>query len=396
MRARNARFSSRLSQRLSRNRLAIALERRLQRGEPILDLTESNPTRVGIPYPAQEIAAALSTPRLITYEACARGLRETRECVAEWLGRRGPRPSPEDLLLTAGSSEAYAYLFKLLLDPGDAALVPQPSYPLLDLLARLEAIRLIPYRLVHDGRWSIDLDSLYGAADPRAKVLMAVHPNNPTGSYLTCQDARALVEFCRQRRLSIICDEVFFEYSLGASHPRRPTLMGTEEVLTFCLDGLSKSAGLPQMKLGWICISGPDSLRREALERLELIADTFLTVGAPVQLAAPQLLELGAGVRASIQARTRGNLEWLRAEVRHVPTCTLLEPEGGWSAVLRLPATRNDEEWALELLEADGVRVHPGYFYDFREEAVLVLSLLPEPASFREAVARLLGRARQA
>jgi aspartate/methionine/tyrosine aminotransferase len=386
-------FSSRLRWDLPRNRLTLLAEERWRRGEEVLDLTESNPTRVGLPYPAADILAALSDPRTLTYEPSPRGLPEARAAVAERLSRLGVPADPERLLLTASTSEAYAFLFNLLLDPGEEVLVPHPSYPLLDLLASLESVRLRPYALAYEGRWSLDLDSLRRATTAATRAVVVVHPNNPTGCFLRREEADGLRAWCRERGLAIISDEVFRDYALAPDADRLPTLAGVEDVLTFCLDGLSKSAGLPQMKLGWIWLAGPPGLRREALERLELVADSFLSVGSPVQHAARRLLQIGDRMRGLILERLRANLDLLRAAVARAPSCTLLEPEGGWTAVLRLPATRSDEDWALELLREEGVRVHPGYFYDFTQEAVLILSLLPEPGIFREGVARVMARA---
>jgi hypothetical protein len=385
-------FSSRFAWDAPPNRLTRALEERRRAGAPLLDLSESNPTRVGLAYPAEAIRAALAAPGVVEYTAAPRGLREARRAVARWLAGRGDAADPDDLILTSGTSEAYAYLFKLLLDPGETVLAPRPSYPLLDHLARAEGVRLRHYPLVRDAVWRVDLDSLRRAAIG-ARVLVVVHPNNPTGSFLKRGEIDPLVALCRELGLALISDEVFLEYPHGEDPLRHPTLATIQEVPAFCLDGLSKSAGLPQAKLAWIRVAGPREYRRRALERLELIADAFLSVSGPVQAGAAGLIEAGALVRHAIRSRLRRNLDQLGTVLAGCPACEILAPEGGWAAPVRLPATRTDEEWALALLERHGVRVQPGYLYDFAEEAVLVLSLLPEPEVFRAGVERIASLA---
>jgi hypothetical protein len=386
-------FSSRLCWDARPNPLARALDERLRRGAPIVDLTESNPTRVRLPYPAEAIRAALSSAGALDYAPAPRGLPEARRAVADWLARRGDAADPEELVLTSGTSEAYGYLFKLLLDPGETVLAPRPSYPLLDHLARAESVRLRRYALVRDPHWRIDFDSLRRMAAGGARAVVVVHPNNPTGSFLKRSEIDPLVKICGEFGLSLISDEVFLEYAHAEDPHRFPTLAAIEGVPVFCLDGLSKSAGLPQAKLAWIRAAGPAAPRRQALERLELIADAYLSVSGPIQVAAAGLIEAGGTVRTAIRARLRENLQALRATLAASPACEILEPEGGWTSSLRLPATRTDEQWALDLLERQGVLVQPGYFYDFEEEAILVLSLLTEPAVFRTGIERLASLA---
>ncbi len=385
-------FSNRLRTDLSRNPLTCLLEERRGSGLDTLDLTESNPTHVDLPYPHREIADALARSCPPFYEPHPRGLRSAREAISTWLGHRGLSPNPDQLLITSGTSEAYSFLFKLLLNPGESLLVPRPSYPLLDFIAALDGVRLRSYRLVHDRRWRVDLDSLEEALEDRTRAVVVIHPNNPTGSCLSDEEAAGLLNFCARNSLAVISDEVFLEYPLTETASRVSSLEGTQETLVFCLDGLSKSAGMPQVKLSWIRASGPATLCEEALQRLDLISDTFLSVGTPVQAALPRLLEIGAGVRAALQDRLASNLQWLRHQMRSVPSCSLLEPEAGWNAVLRLPAVRSDEAWALELLRK-GVYVQPGYFYDFTEEAILVVSLLPPEELFRKGLSQVLAHA---
>ncbi|MEK7405877.1 MAG: pyridoxal phosphate-dependent aminotransferase [Acidobacteriota bacterium] len=387
-------FSSRLGWDSRPNRLAAALQARRRAGRAILDLTESNPTRAGFAYPGAEVLAALSDPRSLRYDPAPAGSIEAREAVAAYYAGRGQAVEPERILLTASTSEAYAYLFKVLADPGDQVLVPRPSYPLFDFLAALESVKLIPYPLVYDGRWSLDLEALARASTDRSRAVILVNPNNPTGSFLKKRELEGLVAFCRERSLAIISDEVFSDYAFGPDAERVTTLAGVEGVLAFCLSGLSKIAGLPQMKLGWIVTAGPAAARAQAMERLELVADTYLSVGTPVQCALPRLLAAGAAVRDQIARRVRENLDALRRALTSAPACQLLEPEGGWYAILRVPRTRSEEEWCLELVEHEDVLVQPGYFYDFESEAYLVASLLTARAAFDEGVRRLVSRAK--
>jgi alanine-synthesizing transaminase len=384
-------FSRRLPWSTAENPLARRERERRAGGAPILDLTVSNPTAVGLPYPEEELAAALAEPGVARYRPAPFGLASARAAVAADQARRGVAVDPEAVVLTASSSESYSLLFKLLADPGDAVLVPQPSYPLFDYLARLEGLEPRPCHLAYDGGWRLDPASL----DLRgARAVCLVSPNNPTGSYLHADDLRDLAARAAAQGAALIADEVFADYPL--SPPRRGSITsvaGAEPAaLTFCLGGLSKGAGLPQMKLGWMAVAGPAALVAEALPRLELVCDTYLSVGAAVQLALPRLLELGAGIRQAIAGRVRANHAALAAALGTGSPCTLLPAEAGWSAILRVPATASDEEWALRLLEEDGVLVQPGYFFDLTLGATLVLSLLPPPGIFAEGVRRLLAR----
>jgi hypothetical protein len=352
-----------------------------------LDLTETNPTAVGLPYP-DNLVRALAVPDGVRYRPDPWGLTEARDAIARHANPAGP-VDPAALVLSASTSEAYAFLFKLLCDPGDAVLVPQPSYPLFDLLTRLEGVEPRAYRLAFDGRWSIDRDSLARACTGRARAILVVSPNNPTGSYLRSDDREWLVSLADSRQLALVSDEVFADYPL-ARLPDAASLAGERRALTFALGGLSKSAGLPQMKLAWIRVSGPEGLVRDALQRLEIISDSYLSVSTPVQLATPALLEAGAGIREVIHARVRRNLAVLTGGVARHPALSLLPPEGGWSAVIRIPATAPEETIVIEALDRLDVLVHPGFFFDFAHEAFLVVSLLPEPEVFDEAIGRLL------
>lgn len=386
------RFSSRLDWEAKPNRLAVLLARKRAAGEPILDLTESNPTRVGIAYDGEVIRQALAGEGVLGYEPHPAGLDEARQAVAAYYAERGFRVEPRDILLTAGTSEAYAFLFKLLADPGDVILTPRPSYPLFEFLARLEAVQLGQYRLDYDHGWWLDLDSVRSAVTASTCALVVVNPNNPTGSFLKRAEQQALAELCAERGLALIADEVFFDYAFQDDASRAPSSVTVDQTLCFTLNGLSKAAGLPQMKLGWIAVSGPLELKERARERLELIADTYLTVATPIQQAAPVLLGGARRFQERLRARLEGNLTALRKVLARQEIARLLSVEGGWYAILRLPRMRSEEEWALEFLERDSVLVQPGYFYDFEEEAFVVLSLLPPEELFREGVERILAR----
>ena len=382
-------FASRLPPQLEPNRLSRALGSARRSGTRLLDLTASNPTAVGIPYPPA-VRSALSDPRAATYDPDPRGRRDARQAVAATWDAGGASIDPDRILLTASTSEAYSFLFKLLCDPGDAVLVPQPSYPLFDLLTMLDAVASQPYRLDYHGAWSIDRASLEAACTERTRAVLVVSPNNPTGSMLRADDRTWLRAFCAARDLAIVADEVFAEYPLEPRADACRAIGATPaEALTFALGGLSKSVGLPQLKLAWIVADGPEQLVTSALDRLDVIADSYLSVSTPVQVAAPAVLDAGREVRAAIAERIRRNLDRLKTIAREVPAVTVLDPEGGWSAVLRVPAVASEESIALHLIEDQGVVVHPGYFFDFHAEAFLVISLLTDPATFDAGVERV-------
>lgn len=380
-------ISRRIPSQLEMNALARAVAAARESGATIADLTESNPTRVGIPYP-DGLLAPLAEAASLRYEPHPFGLPAARAAVAADHARRGVAVDPAHIVLTASTSEAYSWLFKLLCDPGDSVLVPRPSYPLFEHLTALEGVHAEPYDLEYHGRWSIDMVSV-AAAPERTRAVLVVSPNNPTGSYLSAEGLAALTAVCRERGWALIVDEVFADYPLDAREPLTD-IAGRTDVLTFSLAGLSKTVGLPQLKLAWMVVGGPPAPRDEALASLELVADSFLSVSTPVQVAAPHLLRAGATVRDAIHHRIRQNLDALRAGARGFPACDVLRTEGGWSAVVRVPATRREEALVVELLERERILVHPGYFFDFPREAYVVLSLLPPPAVFADACARLL------
>lgn len=372
-------FSKRFHWDFRTNRLSELLARKRSQGACVLDLTESNPTHAALKYPL-DVMAAFQDSRILLYEPLPKGSWTAREAVAEYYSRRGHHVSPDRILLTASTSEAYSYLFKLLTDPGGRVLVPRPSYPLFEYLATMESVQVEPYSLHYHAGWSMDVDAMpHGAC-----AVALVNPNNPTGSFVKGGELDQLVRL----GTPLISDEVFSDYAFAPDPDRVPTLVDVDECLTFSMSGLSKVAGLPQMKLGWIVVSGPELQRREALEKLEWIADTYLSVSAPVQCAASRLLRAGEEVQGQIRARTKENLRFAR-EWLDGSAVSILDVEGGWYATLQMPRIRSEEEWTLELLEREDVLVQPGFFYDFETEAFLVISLLTESGPFREGMVRL-------
>jgi aspartate/methionine/tyrosine aminotransferase len=374
-------LSSRLRWDQPANRLSLLIAAKRKAGEAILDLTESNPTRAGFVYPAG-LLEPLSDAGGLLYEPMPQGSESARRAVAEYY--HGTIPV-ERILLTASTSEAYSYLFQLLADPGDEILSPRPSYPLFEFLAGLSSVIIRQYPLRYDGIWHVDFDALEQAITAKTRAIVVVNPNNPTGSFLERDELDRLETLAAQHGIAIISDEVFCDYAFH-SGDRVTTLAGERKALTFSMSGLSKVAGLPQLKLGWIVASGPD--RAAAMDALELIADTYLSVSTPAQVALPNLLRAGAAIRSQIAHRALTNLEHLRLALAG-SAGNVLNVEGGWNAVLQVPRTRSEEEWALRLLEEQNVVVQPGFFFDFESEAFLVLSLLTAPQTFADGLQRL-------
>lgn len=373
-------FSTRLPDDRRPNAFARALAAARARG-PVIDLTVSNPTRVGIQYPP-DLLASLADPAALTYRPAPFGLPDARAAIAETYARRGVRMPADRIVLTASTSEAYSILFKLLCDPGHSdVLTPVPSYPLFDHLTRLDGVGQRRYALEYHGAWTIDIEDVDRVWTGATRAVLAVSPNNPTGSVLGDVDAAELVARCAARDAALIVDEVFCDYPLG-SPIEEPHAFASPPCLLCRLGGLSKTIALPQVKLGWIALDGPARLVDEAVDRLELICDTYLSVSTPVQVAARTLLERGAAVRRQVLDRLRDNDSTLRTAMQDASGATVLPVDGGWSAVVRVPATRPEESLVLDLLEHDSVVVHPGYFFDFPHEAFLVVSLLPEPETF--------------
>ena len=383
-------FSQRTNWRLTPNALTRALEEARASGQQILDLTVSNPTQAGVRPDSEIVLAALANPEAMHYDPQPRGLLAARQAVCRYYRESHEvfDLDPERLILTTSTSEAYSYVFRLLCNPADELLVPKPSYPLFEFLADLADVKLVPYPLLYDHGWQIDFDSLYKAATAQTRAVILVHPNNPTGSYVSASETSALNVFCRDYGLALIVDEVFLDYSHDGA-PRR-SFVTNADALTFTLSGVSKISALPQMKFAWVATSGPEEMVAQAGARLEIVADTFLSMNAPVQLAGPVLLDQRKQVQPILLDRLRVNLAELDAQLAGHPSCSRLLVEGGWYVILRVPAIESDEDLAIRLLRKARVSVHPGHFYDFPNEGHLVLSLITEPADFHEGVARLL------
>jgi aspartate/methionine/tyrosine aminotransferase len=386
-------FSARVPDDLGFNRLALAVQRARAAG-PLLDLTESNPTRAGFEYPP-DLLTPLAHPRGLTYQPSPLGLPEARRAVAADYARRGVAIDQDRIVLSASTSDAYSMVFKLLTDAGDEVLVPRPSYPLFDHLTRLDGVTAVAYDLEYHDAWAIDMASVERAVTRRTRALLMVNPNNPTGSFVKAAEFQCLKAICAAHDVAIIADEVFIDYELrpGARAGAASVLDDAPGgPLTISLGGLSKSAGLPQLKLGWMALGGPDAVVKPALGRLELVCDTYLSVSTPVQAAAAELIERAAPIRAQIQGRTAANHRRLVEQVADVPACRVLRSEGGWYGVLQVPSFGPEEDLVVALVERDGVVVHPGYFFDFPRESYLIVSLLPPEAVFADGVARILRR----
>lgn len=387
-------FSARTNWSLETNRFTQGVERLRLAGRELIDLTASNPTTVGLSYESDAIPCALSNAQVMEYHPEPRGMLSARETVSEYYRARNAAISdlsPEQILLTASTSEGYSFLFRLLCEAGDEVLAPAPSYPLFEYLAGLNDVHVRQYPLFYDHGWHIDLHALEQGIGPRTRAILVVHPNNPTGSYVSREEMAALDRLCAERGLALIADEVFFDFNHGKEQERSFT--ENAKALTFTLSGLSKICGLPQMKLAWMVVSGPKHLLAEAMERLEVIADTYLSVNTPVQVAAPELFALAPRFQEQLMARIRSNLAELDGRLKRQKECRRLEVEGGWYAVLRVPATGTDEDLAISLLERHGVLVHPGHFYDFPSDGFLVISLIAAPEDFAPGIEKLLVHA---
>jgi alanine-synthesizing transaminase len=383
-------FSRRTNWKLSPNRLAREVEDVRSSGAQILDLTISNPTRCGFQYDSRAILEAFHNPRMLDYDPQSKGLLSARQAVAGYyLQDHNVRVDPESICLTTSTSEAYSFVFRLLCNGGEEILVPKPSYPLFEFLADLQDVSLVPYSLQYANGWFVDFQSLEQALTPRTRAILLVHPNNPTGSYLRDEEIQRLNNVCRERAMALIVDEVFLDYPFIDSRPR--TLTTNQACLTFTLSGLSKISALPQMKAAWIITSGPVALVRQALERLEVVADTYLSLNAPTQLAFPALFRQRLALQPQIHKRVRENRERLQAQLSHQQSYRLLEADGGWYAVLRVRATRSDEDCAINILRNHHTLIHPGHFYDFSRENYLVLSLITPAEEFREGIQRILN-----
>ena len=379
-------FSSRTNWQRKPNRLTELYNLLRERGEQVIDLTVSNPTECGFTYPSNELLSALSKPGSLHYEPDPQGSIPARKAVCKYYRSRDIDLSPHQVFLTASTSEAYATIFKLLCNAEEEVLVPQPSYPLFEFLAQINDVRLNSYPLRYDGVWHIDFDSLVQAITPATKAIILIHPHNPTGMFLKKYEHEKLVEIAQKNNLSLIVDEVFLEYGFSDYAEKFNSTASERRVLTFTLNGISKMIGMPQMKLGWIVLSGPDTALTEASHRLEMLCDTFLSVNTPVQSALPVLLQAGEAVREQIVDRIKANFAILTGHLNNGGQCSVLNCEGGWYGIIRVPRIKTDEEWCLELLKQKHVYCYPGYFFDFEEEGYLIVSLLVDEKRFNEGI----------
>ncbi|MGH9683432.1 MAG: pyridoxal phosphate-dependent aminotransferase [Candidatus Acidiferrales bacterium] len=382
-------FANRTNWNLEANRLSKALAEHRATGKALLDLTASNPTQCGFAYDADAILRALSNPGALAYDPDPRGLESARQAVAAYYSARGDAVSIEDVFLATSTSEAYSFVFRAMCDPGDEILIPQPSYPLFDFLAEIQDVKLVRYPLLYDHGWQIDFHALERVITARTRGAIVVHPNNPTGHFTKPAEMAKLNEICVERQIALIADEVFLDFGLGGHQPA--SFVASTRALTFIMSGLSKIAGLPQMKAAWLIVSGPRELRSQANARLEVIADTYLSMNAPVQLAIPMFLDQRHAFQKQLMVRVRRNLATLDENLTNQKLCSRLELEGGWYAVLRVPAIRSDENLAIEILSSASVYVLPGHFYDFPADGYLIVSLITPEAGFAEGIKRMLA-----
>ncbi|PYU12735.1 MAG: pyridoxal phosphate-dependent aminotransferase [Acidobacteria bacterium] len=382
-------FADRTNWNLDTNRLSQALARHRAIRRPLLDLTASNPTECGFDYDRPAIMRALSDADALDYKPDPKGLETARQAVAAYYAARSNEVSIENILLTTSTSEAYSFVFRMLCNPGDELLIPTPSYPLFEFLADIQDVKLARYPLVYDYHWQIDFHALEQAITSRTRGAIVVHPNNPTGHFCKPEDLTRLNEVCSARQMALIADEVFLDFVLTGAQPL--SFATNTGALTFTMSGLSKISGLPQMKTAWLITTGPEHLRKQALARLEVIADTYLSMNAPMQLATPVFLEQRRGFQKQLMTRVRRNLSELDRQLAGQKSCSRLKMEGGWNTVLRVPATRSDEELAIELLATRDVYAHPGHFYDFPSNGYLIVSVITPEPEFAKGIERLLS-----
>jgi alanine-synthesizing transaminase len=382
-------FADRTNWNLKANPLSEALARHRMAGKPLLDLTISNPTECGFEYHNRAILQALPNPASLAYDPDPRGLLSARQAVAGYYAGRGTEVPADNIILTTSTSEAYSFVFRTLCNPGDELLIPEPSYPLFAFLADIQDVKRVRYSLDYDYGWQINFQALQQAITPRTRGIIIVHPNNPTGHFTKPQELEKLNAICSSRDLAMIADEVFLDFTLQKGHSPF-TFAQNDAALTFTMSGLSKISGLPQMKAAWLITTGPEPLKSQALARLEIIADTYLSMNAPVQHAIPTLLEQGQPFQTQSLARARKNLSELDRQLVTQKSCARLAVEAGWYVVLRVPATRSDEDLAIELLTQKNVYVHPGHFYDFPSEGFLVVSLITREQEFAKGMKLLL------
>jgi alanine-synthesizing transaminase len=389
-------FSERTNWKLGHNRYTQVLEELRASGQALIDLTVSNPTECGLDYDSEAILRAFQNPKALAYEPAAKGLLAARAEVARYYREdHGEKVDPESIVLTTSTSEAYSYIFRLVCNAQDEVLVPKPSYPLFDFLADLQDVRLVPYELQYAHGWFIDFESVQRAITPRTRAVLVVHPNNPTGSYAKVEERERLNVICRERDLALIVDEVFLDFPLDDPPPK--SFVANADVLTFTLSGLSKIAALPQMKVAWVATSGLERQRNEAIERLEIIADTYLSLSSPTQRAFPALLEQRNRMRAQLQERIRENWSYLKSTLSQTAEYELLETEGGWNAVVRVKNVHgakrtSDEQFTIEWMQTKKVIAHPGHFYDFASQDYFVVSLIVPGEQFRRGICALVSQ----
>ena len=405
-------FADRTNWNLAPNRLSEALARHLADGKRLFDLSASNPTECGLHYDNVAILDALGNSASLAYVPDPKGLLRARQAVAEYYAARGDEVRVEDIVLTTSTSEAYSFVFRTLCNPGDELLVPAPSYPLFGFLADISDVRLVSYALIYDHGWQIDFHALEQAITPQTRGVIVVNPNNPTGNFIKPEEMARLNEICSARQLAVIADEVFLDYAhcdaagyrdggyreaakspraRGGSNKPPASYAANAGALTFTMSGLSKISGLPQMKASWLVTSGAEPLKAQALGRLEVVADTYLSMNSPVQLAVPVFLQQRHGIQKQLMARIRRNAAELDRQLGAKKACTRLVVEGGWYAVLRVPVTRSDDDLAVELLKTKNIYVHPGHFYDFPTDGHLIVSLIMPEQGFAEGIRLLLS-----
>jgi aspartate/methionine/tyrosine aminotransferase len=381
-------FSQRTNWNLEHSRLSKALDDYRSSGRPLIDLTESNPTKCGFRLAEQQILSSLNHHESLSYDPLARGLLRARESVADYYRFHGSQVSVDDICLTTSTSEAYSFLFRMLCNPGDEVLIPQPGYPLFNFLADIQDVTPVRYPLLYDYGWQIDFHALQHAITPRTRGIVVVNPNNPTGHFCRPDDMDRLSQICSERGLPIIADEVFLDFYFGGETPQ--SFASNRKALTFTMSGLSKISGLPQMKVAWLVATGPEALKAQAVSRLEMIADTYLSMNTPIQLALDVLLGQRDSFRTQWLERAQKNLDHLDQLLSSQKLCARLSVEGGWYAVLKVPLTGSDEDLALDFLNAHGVYLHPGHFYDFPANGYVVVSLITAEPEFTAGIAALL------
>ena len=387
-------FSKRLNIEYEPNELALLYNSKKKRGERIFDLTSSNPTKLNFKYDTKHIIRHFIDDRSLVYEPDPKGILNAREEVVKYYSDTGNEVSVDDLFLVPNTSEAYSYLFKLLLDADDEVLMPQPCYPLFEFLTKLDLGNVVYYPMVYDYRfgWSPDFVMLEKKITPKTKAIVIINPNNPTGSYIRENDYKVFNSLSEKYNLALIADEVFSDYEIEAGDDTLKTVSGYKCNLTFVLNGFSKMLALPQMKFGWILIQGEKKLKEEAVKRLEVIADTYLSVATPIQYAAKRMFETRERIQEEVLGRIKENYTLLKTKFLLNPDIKVLNCEGGWNAILNFKNMLvPEDEFVLRLLENKNVLIHPGYYYDFFTEGYLVLSLLTETDVLDKAIDLING-----